>query len=91
MTTAGLLLGGQLVATSGVTVLAPASVGGPPRCRLHPGDYRARARPPGQLPAHSTKGLERQHVKPGAGPPGRELAVADYWAQDPVHSAAPIV
>ena len=79
----GLLLAGQLVQVAGVTVLAPASVGGPPRCRLHPGDYRARARPPWQLLAHSTKGLDRQHVKPGVGPPGRELAVADYWARTP--------
>lgn len=33
---AGLLLGGQLVQVPGVNVLAPASVGGPPRCRMHP-------------------------------------------------------
>jgi len=87
----GLLLAGQLVQVPGVTVLAPASHGGPPRCRLQSGDYRARARPPVQLLLHATKGTWPQHVKPGAGPPGRELAVADYWAQDPVHSAAHIV
>jgi len=87
----GMLFAGQLVQVPGVPILAPASHGGPPRCRLHPGDYRARAQPPFQRLIHSTKGLDRQHVKPGAGPPGRELAVADYWAQDPVHSAAHIV
>jgi hypothetical protein len=40
---------------------------------------------------HTTKGTWPQHIIAGAGPGGKDKAVADFWRGDPQHSAAHIV
>lgn len=91
MTTTGLLLDGQLVTTPGVTVVPPASHGGPTWCRLDPGDFMARREPVSLIVLHSTGGDWPQPVLPGAGPPGHARAILEMWAGDPQHSAAHLV
>lgn len=88
----GLLINGRLVDVPGVQVISPASHGGPAWARLDPGDYRIRRTPWVRAAGlHTTKGKWQQHVKPGAGPGGRDKVVADFWRGDPNHSAAPLV
>lgn len=89
----GLLIADRIVDVPGLTVLPPATHGGPPWCALSPGDYRPR--PLGtwvrQVIVHTTKGDWPQTIRPGAGPGGRAKTVADFWRGDPVHSAAQLV
>ena len=92
MTANGLLIAGELIPVAGLTVLPPASHGGPSWCVLDAGDYRERhtgwVR---QIIVHSTKGQWPQSVNPGAGAPGKAQIVADFWRGDPTHSAAQLV
>lgn len=84
-----LLIGGLYFAVPGLDIVAP---GEAPWCRLDPRDYRTRRSSwVRQVIVHSTKGIWPQHVKPGAGPVGREKVVADFWRRDPQHSAAQLV
>lgn len=93
MTANGLLFRGSVVPVDGVTIIPPASVGGPSYATLDAGDYRMREH--GDfvhlVVAHTTKGIAKQHVIPGRGPGGRGRSVADFWRGDPEHSAAQIV
>jgi hypothetical protein len=85
----GLLIGGLLVDVPGATVYNPADQ---PWCRLDPADYRRRkTKWCRQLILHSTKGKHPSYVRKGAGPGGKDKAVADFWRNDPQHSAAQIV
>ena len=88
----GLLIDGVLVPVPGVTVIPPASHGGPTWCALSPGDYRPRKTTwVRQVMLHTTKGAPRQYVKPGSGPAWRERNVAEFWRDDPAYSGAHIV
>lgn len=78
--TAGLLLSGQLVATPGVTVIPPASHGGPAWNLLDPGDFMARQSPLQIVTPHTTGGLWPQVVIPGAGPSGHARQILDMWS-----------
>lgn len=92
MTTSGLLSAGQLVPVDSLTVIPPASHGGPAWSALDPGDYRARKTTwIRQVIIHATKGLHPQRVIPGAGHAGRAATVADFWRGDRAHSAAHLV
>lgn len=86
-----LLVGGKLVPVPGVTVISPASHGGPAWSTLDPGDYRQRRGAPSQIVIHTTKGLWPQQVLVGAGPAGRAEHVARFWDRSDEHSAAHIV
>ena len=88
----GLLMAGALVPVPGLTIISPASNGGPSWARLDTGDYRAR--PTSwirQIILHTTGGLWPQAVHPGTGKPGHAQSIAEMWYRDPVHSAAQIV
>lgn len=86
----GLLVGGLIVPVPGLDVVNP--VNGPDWCKLGPADYRQRKTSwVRQIILHTTKGIWPQHVKPGAGPHGREKVVADFWRGDPQHSGAQLV
>jgi hypothetical protein len=88
----GLLIRGKLEPVEGMTIIPPASHGGPVWAALSAGDYRARSTTwVRQVIVHTTKGLWPQRVLPGSGPPGRAQVVADFWRGDPVHSAAHLV
>jgi len=95
--TAGLLLDGRLVATPGVTVIPPASHGGPAWNRLHPGDFTTRMLPVSAIVLHTTGGHWPQPVMPGAGKPGHARQILEMWSGadrgggDKVHSAAQCV
>lgn len=90
--TSGLLIAGDLVATHGLTVIPPASHGGPAWAALTLGDCRTRPTPwIRQIILHTTKGVWPQLVSPGAGPGGRGKVVADFWRGDAAHSAAHLV
>ena len=86
-----LLIGGRLVEVPGVTVIPPASHGGPVWSTLDPGDYRQRRGAPSQIVIHTTKGIWPQRVLDGAGPAGRAEHVARFWDRSDEHSAAHIV
>lgn len=87
----GVLIAGRLVPIPGVTVIPPASRGGPAWCQLAAGDYQLRRQRVRQAVIHTTKGAEPQHVIPGAGPGGMAERTFRYWYRDPVHSGAHIV
>jgi len=93
----GLLLGGQLVPTPGVTVIPPASYGGPSWCRLDPGDYMARPGGVQLVVIHTTGGRWPQRLVSGAGPSGHARQVLEMWSGadrgggERAHSAAPLV
>lgn len=88
----GLLIDGRLVPVPGVTVIQPATHGGPGWAALDPGDYRQRPTPwVRQVILHSTKGTWPQYVRPGAGIGGSAKVVADFWRGDPTHSGAHLV
>lgn len=87
-----LLIDGKLVPVPGVTVIPPASHGGPSWAALGPRDCRPRKTTwTRALVAHTTKGAPRQYVKPGGGPGNRERNVAEFWRDDPAYSGAHIV
>jgi len=79
MTAAGLLLDGRLVATPGVTVIPPASHGGPAWCRLDSGDYMARPGGVQMIVPHTTGGHWPQPIIPGAGPSGHARQILEMW------------
>lgn len=88
----GLLINGVLVPVPGLTVIPPASHGGPAWATLDAGDYRTRVTPwVRQVILHTTKGIWPQSVLPGAGQGERGKVVADFWRADPAHSAAQLV
>jgi hypothetical protein len=93
----GLLLDGKLVPTPGVTVIPPASHGGPAWNRLHVGDYRARTLPVSIVAIHTTGGRTPQPIRPGAGAPGHARQILDMWSGadhrggELEHSGTPIV
>lgn len=89
--TSGLLIADTLHDVPGLTIVPPASHGGPAWCTLDPGDYRRRRGRPSQICLHSTKGDGPMHVKPGCGLAGAARNVADFWHRDPTHSAAQLV
>jgi len=97
VTSNGLLIAGQLVATPGITVIPPASHGGPAWNALDPGDYCARAGEIQLIALHSTGGNWPQPVLPGAGRPGHARQILEMWSGrdhgggELVHSAAPLV
>lgn len=88
----GLLIRGKLVPVPGLTVIPPASHGGPKWAALVPGDCTPRGTSwVRQVIVHTTKGNWPQHVVAGSGPGGSDRVVADFWRDDPVHSAAHLV
>lgn len=96
--TAGLFIDGALVDVPGVTVIPPASHGGPSWNYLDVGDYRARPGGPPQLIVdHTTGGKWPQAVLPGAGPSGHAEQIARMWSGqdrgggDRIHSGAQVL
>jgi hypothetical protein len=94
----GLLIAGDLHDVAGLTIIPPASHGGPAWAALDPGDYRVRntgwVR---QLIVHTTGGNWPQPLRPGAGHPGHAAQIAEMWSGrdrgggERVHSAAPLI
>jgi len=85
----GLLIGHDWYLIPGISVLGP---GDAPWVKLDAGDCRARKTQwVRQVTIHTTKGLWPQHVKPGAGPGGRDRSTAEYWARDPQHGGCHLV
>jgi hypothetical protein len=76
----GLLLSGQLVATAGITVVPPASHGGPSWNALHPDDRVPRTRAPSLIVLHTTGGHWPQPILPGAGAPGHARQILEMWS-----------
>lgn len=91
MSADGLLIAGVLVPVPGLTILPPASAGGPAWARLDRGDYTTRHSWIRQVIIHSTGGLWPQPILPGMGPGGELPRYADIWQSDPAHSAAHLV
>lgn len=80
--TGGLLIDGHLVAVPGLTVIPPASHGGPTWNRLGTDDYVPRRVPVSILVLHSTGGHYPQPVIPGAGPAGHARQILEMWSGD---------
>jgi hypothetical protein len=93
MTSGGLLIRGALVPVLGLTIVPPASHGGPAWARLDRGDFSGISRSAWirQVIVHTTGGLWPQPIVPGAGPGGEGARYADIWQTDPEHSAAHLV
>lgn len=97
MTISGLLLDGKLVDVPGVTVIPPATHGGPAWNRLDPGDYMARQHTPSIVCLHSTGGNWPQDVIEDARPGGHAREVLEMWSGadhrggEREHSAASLV
>jgi len=97
VSSAGLLIAGELVATPGVTVIPPASHGGPAWNALEPGDYMPRTAPISLVVIHSTGGNWPQSIQPGVGEPGHARQILEMWSGrdhgggELVHSAAPLI
>jgi hypothetical protein len=93
----GLLLAGRVVATPGLTVIPPATHGGPAWNVLHPGDYFARPGGVSIIALHTTGGRWPQPILPGAGASGHARQILEMWSGrdrgggEFVHSAAPLV
>lgn len=88
----GVVVDGVIVPIPGVNAIPPTFAGGPTYAQLSPGDYMQRPTSwVRQFIIHTTKGLAVQRVVPGAGPGNRAKVVADFWRDDPTHSAAQIV
>lgn len=87
----GLLIAGLLHDVPGVECLSPGA-GSPPWLRLSPGDYKMRqTKWVRQIVLHTTRGIAPQTIRPGRGKGGRDRVVAEFWRNDPNHSAAHIV
>lgn len=85
----GLLIAGQHHAIPGVDVISPGQF---PWAKLDQRDFRARPTPwVRQITIHTTKGIAKQYVRAGKGAGGKDKAVADFWRNDPHHSAAQLV
>lgn len=94
----GLLIAGQLAEVPGLSIIPPASAGGPSWAMLGPDDYyMRRTMHPHLIVDHTTGGLWPQRVIPGAGPGGHAREIAEMWnGQDHgpgagIHSGAPIL
>lgn len=75
----GLLIAGQLVATPGITVIPPASHGGPTWNQLGEDDYMSRSGSVSIVELHTTGGNWPQPVIPGAGPPGHARQILEMY------------
>lgn len=84
----GLVLAGIQVEVPGVRVLNGTDDA---RARLSTEDYKRRTGVVDKIVVHTTKGIFPQKILPGQGPFGRAFYVADFWKNDPLRSAAPIV
>lgn len=85
----GLLIDGKLHDVPGVDVISPGQF---PWAKLDGRDFRTRPTTwVRQITIHTTKGIAKQHVKPGKGLGGKDKSVADFWRGDPNHSAAQII
>lgn len=95
--TAGLLFDGKLVDVPGVTIVPPASRGGPAWNRLSAEDYRARTAPISLIVLHTTGGHWPQPLLTAPGKPGHARQIFDLWdgadrrGGEREHSGAPIV
>lgn len=87
----GILIAGVLLPVTGLTVIPPASAGGPAWARLDRGDCTSRHGWIRQVIVHTTQGAWPQPILPGAGPGGEGARYADIWQSDPAHSAAHLV
>jgi hypothetical protein len=94
----GLLIDGILHPVPGLTIIPPASHGGPAWAALDPGDYRARPTPwIRQIILHTTGGNWPQPVRAGAGPAGHARQIADMWrgadrgGGERIHSGSQII
>lgn len=91
-TSGGLLIAGRIVPVPGLTVIPPASAGGPPWAYLSAKDYRMRKTTwVRQVIPHSVTGDWPQHVVQGVGPGGEGARYSDIWRSDPTSSAAQIL
>lgn len=84
----GLLVAGRLVPVPGLTIVGPRDASW---ARLSSADYMLRRLRVNKAIWHTTKGIWPQRVLPGKGPPGMPKRVADFFASDPLHSAAHLV
>lgn len=97
MTQPGLLLGGQLVAAPGVTVIPPSYRGGPLWNYLGPDDYCARMSTPSIVCLHTTGGNWPQSVIEDDRKGGHAREVVEMWSGqdrrggDHEHSGASLV
>lgn len=88
----GLPIAGSLIPVPGLTIVAPASMGGPSWARLSGNDGKARTTPwVRQIIVHTTGGRWPQQVIKGAGLGGHAREVLDDWFKDPKYSGAHIV
>lgn len=76
----GLLAAGALVPTPGVTVVVPASHGGPAWNQLDGDDYMSRSGVVSIVELHTTGGNWPQPVLLGAGPPGHARQILDMYS-----------
>lgn len=91
ITSGGLLIAGRVVPVTGLTVIPPASAGGPAWARLDRGDETSRHSWVRQVLIHTTGGDWPMPILPGVGAGGECFRYADIWATDPEHSAAHLV
>lgn len=85
----GLLIGGKLYEIDGLQIISPGQF---KWAVLDARDYKFRTTSwIRQIVNHTTKGIWPQKVLPGKGACGRGKIVADFWRNDPEHSAAQIV
>ncbi len=85
----GLLIDGKVVAVPGLDITNERDN---PKARTAPGDCQPRKTPwIRQIICHTTKGMAPQHVKPGAGPLGKGLDVAEFFYRDDRHAGAHLV
>lgn len=92
-----MLLDGRLVNRPGITVVPPASHGGPAWNRLDPGDYMTRQHAPSIICLHTTGGLWPQPIVEAQREGGHAREVLEMWSGadrrggERDHSAAPLV
>lgn len=88
----GLLIDGAIVPVDGVTIIGPHDAAW---SHLSPGDCRPRQGRPHQVIVHRTIGDDPDHVLLGKGPSNNDAGgaarTAQFWLDDPAHSAAHIV
>ncbi len=85
----GLIIDGNEVAVPGLTIV---NANDEPWATLDPADFRPRRTSwVRQIILHTTKGKWPQSVRAGSGAGNRKHAVADFWRNDPEHSAAHLV
>ncbi len=97
ITAAGLLIEGALISVPGLTVVPPASRGGPAWNRLDPGDFMPRQHAPSIICLHTTGGHWPQPVIEEARTGGHAREILEMWSGadrgggERQHSAAPLV